>query len=265
MKRLFADHLFDRICIYNRNEWNQAQLRYLLKDDPRMRWMIGDVRDRDRLRRAMEGVDVVIHAAALKRIETVDYNPLEAVATNVTGTENVINAAIDAGVKKAVLLSSDKACNPSTMYGMTKAVAERLFQNAHLYAGPNRTEFVICRYGNVAGSTGSVVPIWRRLLSEGMTELPITHMQATRFWMRIDQAIDMVIHAVLNGKSGELMTPDLPAFLLMQLGQVLGATGFRMIPMGQGEKVHEEMRPGESSADARKLTVEELKEALAHV
>lgn len=261
---LFATRT-QRVCIYSRNEWNQAQMRSQLGDDPRLRWLIGDIRDQDRMRRAMHDVDVVIHAAALKRIETVEYNIMEAVATNVMGTENVVNAAIDAGVARAVLLSTDKACNPTTTYGMTKAVAERIFQNALHYAGPRRTRFTVCRYGNVAGSTGSVIPVWRNLMASGDTIVPMTLPTATRFWMTVGQAIDLVAAAIVAGEPGQMMIPTLPAYALGDLAEAMGASGARRIAMGEGEKEHEEMQPGHPSNEARRMTVEELMEALRHV
>lgn len=267
--RAFVKHLLcdtnlptSRICVYSRNEWNQAQLRAELNNPDRLRWMIGDIRDTERLRRAMEGVDVVVHAAALKRIEVASYNPMEAVATNVLGTENVVNAAIDAGVARAVLLSTDKACNPTTTYGLTKAVAERIFEKAVHYAGPERSKFAICRYGNVSGSTGSVIPVWRRLLADDVTELPVTDPDATRFWMTAAQAVDLVLKAIYTMKGGEMYIPDLPAYRVGDLAQAMGATGMRSIAMGENEKKHEELRIGQSSEHARRMSVEELKEAL---
>lgn len=275
--KAFARHVLEhlpveRLCIYSRNEWNQAQMRAELGDDPRLRWFIGDVRDLDRLRRAMEGCSTVIHAAALKRIEVVEHNVLEAVATNVTGTENVVKAAIDTRVNSTVLLSTDKACHPTTTYGMTKAMAERIFLTAAMSyakvpcASGEFTRLNVCRYGNVAGSTGSVIPVWRRLLADGVTELPLTDPDCTRFWMSARQAVDLVMEAARSRESGRLITPlDLPAYRLGDLAEAMGATGFRRIPMGQGEKLHEEMVPGMTSDKARRMSVEELKEVLTHV
>ena len=265
VKRLLQDSQAERIAIFSRNEWNQAQMRAELKDDPRMRFLIGDVRDSERLRIAMNGVDVVVHAAALKRIEVAEYNPMETVATNVLGTENVVRAAIDARVHKAVLLSTDKAVNPSTLYGLTKGVAERLFLQAEPYATPFGTKFAVCRYGNVSGSTGSVIPVWRRLIADGHTELPITDPECTRFWMTAREAVDLVMGTIETMDGGELVIPDLPAYRLGDLASVMGATGLRRIQMSGGEKTHEEMRPGETSADARRMSWTELKEAVANV
>lgn len=268
--RAFVKHLLkhdraDRICVFSRNEWNQAQLRTELQDDYRLRWMVGDVRDSERLEQAMQGVTVVIHAAALKRIEVGEYNPMECVATNVIGTENVIRAAIKTGVRRAVLLSTDKACNPSTTYGQTKALAERLFQTAKSYAGDGGPAFMVCRYGNVAGSTGSIIPIWRRLIADGVTELPITNPDCTRFWMTVQEAVNLVIDVAADGRDGELYTRNLPAYRLGDLAVAMGATGHRLIAMGRGEKLHEEMLPGFFSSGARMMTVPELREALQHV
>lgn len=264
VRQLLAENNADRICIYSRNEWNHAKACFALNYDPRIRWMIGDVRDSQRLREAMRDVAIVIHAAALKRIETVDYNIMEALGTNVIGTANVVRAAIEERVVKTVLLSTDKACNPTTTYGMTKALAERLFQDASYLAGTRHSEFTVCRYGNVAGSTGSVIPIWRRAIERGDPIL-MTEPSATRFWMTAQQAVDLVSNAVVRGGPGEIITPDLPAYDLDTLARALGATQIRLIPMGKGEKLHEEMTPGVSSANARRMTVEELRKALRHV
>lgn len=265
VKRILSWPTPERICIYSRNEWSQAQLRAEIKDSERMRWMIGDIRDSERMRRAMHGVDTVVHAAALKRIETVEYNVMEAVATNILGTENVVNSAIDAGVGTTILLSTDKACNPSTTYGMTKAVAERIFVNASHYVGARRLRFTVCRYGNVAGSTGSVIPIWRRLMGEGDKLVPMTDPAATRFWMTAKQAVDLVLHAIDWGKHGEIITPSLPAYDLGTLALAMGADGYRPLPMGEGEKLHEEMVRGQPSNEARRMTQAELEEELKNV
>lgn len=251
----------ERICIFSRSEWMQAQMRIALNNDSRLRWFIGDVRDVDRLRRAMDGVDLVIHAAALKRIETVEYNVIEAVATNVVGTRNVVDAAIDAGIKKAVLLSTDKACLPTTTYGMTKAIAERIFLQSSHYAGPGGPKFAACRYGNVAGSTGSVIPLWRSLLATGENRVPVTDPDCSRFWMTLDQAIDLVWKTATTMQGGELNIPDLPAYRLGDLAKAMGAE-MRVVGMAPAEKRHEEMKPGETSDKARRLTVTELQSLL---
>ena len=255
-----------RICIYSRNEWNQAVARREFNDDPRLRWMIGDVRDGSRLREAMADCDAVVHAAALKRVETVNYNVIEAVATNVIGSRNVVQAAIETGCPKAVLISTDKACLPSTTYGLTKAVAERIFLQSDAYVGASPVPlFAVCRYGNVAGSTGSVIPIWREMLASGQVRLPMTNPKCTRFWMTADYAAAFVWSTLNRMQGGELFTPpNLKAFELGDLATALYAAT-QIIPMAPGEKLHEEMVPGESSEYATRMTVAEIREALEHV
>lgn len=262
VRRLLQDNLAERICIYSRGEYAQHLMREEFNDS-RLRWFIGDVRDQDRLTRAMNGCDTVVHAAALKRIEVVQYNVLEAVATNVLGTENVVKACIDAGVNRAVLLSTDKACDPCTAYGYSKALAESIFLSAHHYAGANGTKFVACRYGNVAGSTGSVIPLWRRIL-EQQSWVPVTHPEMTRFWMTRDEAVQLVLSAVQEGQPGELMIPKLPAYRVPDLAEAMGAE-IRITGMRGIEKLHEVMQTGESSEHARRMSVDEIKEGLAHV
>ncbi len=265
VKQCLDGNLASRICIYSRGEFAQATMRQELRDDDRLRWFIGDVRDRDRLRRAMHGCDVVVHAAALKRVEVAEYNTLECIDTNVAGTENVVKAAIDAKVKKAILLSSDKACEPCNTYGLTKALAEKIFLSACNYAGDGGPIFACTRYGNVAGSTGSVIPFWRELLKH-QSRLPVTDPEATRFWMTRSQAVDLVLNTIETMQGGELNIPDLPAYelqdlaLLMSNYQPMIITGLR-----PGEKRHESMKPGQSSDMARRMTINELREALQDV
>lgn len=252
----------ERICIFSRSEWAQAQLRTALNNDDRLRWFIGDVRDQGRLRRAMEGVDLVVHAAALKRIESVEYNVLEAVETNVLGTRNVVDACIDAKVRKAVLLSTDKACLPTTTYGMTKAVAERIFLQSSYYS-PGGTKFAVTRYGNVVGSTGSVIPIWRSMLASGERQVPLSDPDVTRFWMTLDQAVDLVWETALTMKGGELNVPDLPAFRLGDLAEAMDLNT-RVVGLANAEKKHERMTEhGPDSSEVRRMGVEELRCAIA--
>lgn len=262
VKKLLAENLAERICIYSRGEFAQHKMRDEFNDS-RLRWFIGDVRDYDRLKRAMHECDTVVHAAALKRIEVVEYNVLEAVATNVYGTENVVKACIDAGVKKAVLLSTDKACEPCTAYGYSKAMAESIFTSARHYAGAGGPTFCVTRYGNVAGSTGSVIPLWREHLKRSDV-VPVTNPMMTRFWMTQGEAVDLVLKAIRDGKPGELITPDLPAYYVEDLAFAMGA-GTKIIGMRGIEKMHECMLPGQYSDKARMMSVEELKEALTHV
>ena len=266
-----------RICIFSRDEAKQAAMRASLPDpDQRLHWFVGDVRDLDRLYRAMNGIDLVIHAAALKRVEVGEYDPQEMVKTNVLGTMNVINAALDAPFgfgwqhRRVIALSSDKACQPLNAYGASKLMMEKLVLGANNARGANGPIFAVTRYGNVAGSTGSVIPAWRRKLSEGGV-LTVTDVDATRFWMTMDQAIDLVLHTADQMQGGELAIPDLPAY---RLGDLLEAVkpimGLLMrvkeTGLTPGEKLHERMREdGPTSAEVRRLTVEELRERLKSV
>lgn len=257
-----------RVCIYSRGEAAQAAMRAESLDDQRLRWFIGDVRDRQRLERAMESVATVVHAAALKRVEVGEYNPTEMVQTNVLGTQNVIEAAIDAGVQRVILISSDKAVEPLNCYGATKLVAEKLFQGAALLA-PYGPRFVVVRYGNVAGSTGSVIPTWREQVVKGHTPI-VRNGEATRFWLTADQAVDIVLKAC-ELPSGAVHVPELPAY---RLGDLLRAM-FMDVPvleardeLGPGEKLHESLLGADESGgprrsdQARRMSVDELREEL---
>lgn len=266
--RGFARAVLDRgiaskVCIYSRGEFAQATMRAEFNDDQRMRWFIGDVRDQDRLRRAMEGIDVVVHGAALKRTEVCAYNVMECVATNVLGTQNVVKACIDAGVRKAVLLNSDKSVLGTTTYGLSKALAERIFLNADSYAGEGGTLFASCLYGNISGSTGSVIPIWRKQLETSDT-VTVTDPDATRFWMYRHEAADLVLRAIDQMKGGDVFIPTLPAYRVGDLAEAMGAK-IRIIGMAENEKMHEEMRPGETSEKARRMTIKELQDGLKRV
>ena len=239
-------------------------MRQEFKNDSRLRWFIGDVRDRDRLRRAMEGVDVVVHAAALKRIEVGFYNPIEMVKTNVLGTINVIEAATDAGVKKVLMLSTDKACQPCSAYGHSKALAESIVRAANNSRGESGPLFAVTRYGNVAGSTGSVSPIWRAFKSNGARAVPVSDPEVTRFWMTQDEAVDLVSNTLRIMKGGELAIPILPAYRLGDLAEAMGL-GMEITGLPDYEKLHESMREGETSEIARRMSVEEIREALNYV
>ncbi len=261
-RRLLADPSVERIAIYSRGEYRQAMMaREMAEDDPssKLRFMIGDVRDKDRLRRAMRGVDTVVHAAALKRIETANYNPDELVRTNVVGTQNVIDAAMDAGVSTAVFLSTDKAYQPISPYGHSKALAECMFLAANNMRGNQGPRFVSTRYGNVWRSTGSVVPMWESILI-GDDTVPVTDPECTRFFMTMDEAVALVLKAIAELPS-DVLIPTLPAYRLGDLAEAMGAKmDVRGLP--SWEKRHESMGPGNSSDKARRMTVAELREAL---
>src|SRR5882724_2846247 len=253
-----------RIVIFSRGEHRQADMARELAplDDPdqRLRFFIGDVRDRDRLRRAMEGIEVVIHAAALKRIEVGAYNPLEVKRTNIDGAANVIEAATDAGVKRVVALSSDKAFEPVSPYGTSKAFAESLFLAANNTRGFHGPHFAVVRYGNVWASTGSVVPTWRKILETSDT-VPVTDPECTRFFMRMREAVDLVWDTARTMEGGELRIPTLPAYRLGDLAEAMGAE-MNVLGLPAYEKLHESMGPGNSSDKARRMTVAELKTIL---
>lgn len=255
---------FDRICIFSRDEYKQAVMRDKFKNDSRLRFFVGDIRDRNRLVRAMAGVDVVIHAAALKRIEVGFYNPSEMVKTNIDGAMNVIEAATDAHVKKVVALSTDKAFEPVSAYGQSKAMMESLFLAANNARGADGPIFAVTRYGNVSGSTGSVIPKWRALIDQGKKEVPVTDPNCTRYWMTLNEAVNLVLCTVTTMQGGELVIPDLPAYRLGDLACALDV-GMQVNGILAFEKQHEAMSPTMNSATAKRLTVSELKTALVRV
>lgn len=258
----YVESVSKRVVVYSRDEAKQAEMRDHQNGD-RMRWMIGDVRDLKRLTRAMRGIDVVVHAAALKRIEVGQYNPDEMVKTNVIGTMNVIDAAITNNVQKVVFLSSDKAFQPISPYGQSKALAESLILQANNITGKDATRFAAVRYGNVAFSTGSVIPRWRRMLQTNIA-VPVTDPDATRFWMTLGHAVDIVYDTIVSMSGGELNIPDLPAYRVGDLAVAMGA-----VPIVTGlpahEKLHESMDDARCSANARRMTVDELKFALTQL
>ena len=264
-KFLLANTSIPRICIYSRGEHTQASMRLALGDDPRLRWMIGDVRDLPRLKRAMRGVQVVVHAAALKRIETGAYNPEEMTKTNVLGTMNVVEAACGAASVELVLgLSSDKAFQPVSPYGHSKALAEGMLLAANRTHGGPR--FMAARYGNIWCAQGSVVPKWRELAAQGSTTIPITNADCTRFFMTLDDAVDLVWGMLTGSTYSELVIPDwLPAY---RLGDLAEAMNLQMRLQGTGlpawEKLHESMDFNLSSDKARRMTVDELRGWLNH-
>ena len=265
---LMHDVSIERICVYSRGEYAQALMRENIPDpQSRIRYFIGDVRDGARLRQAMDGCDTVIHAAALKRIEVIEYNPGEAVKTNILGTMNVIDAATAAGVKRVIYLSTDKACQPRNAYGATKLSAEKLILAANNARGQHGPLFNATRYGNIAGSTGSVIPTWRMHLQAGLGPIYITDPEATRFWMTLDEALDLVIEAALREVGGHLIVPHLPAYSLFDLAIAMNVPRpFHVTGLRQGEKLHERMlEDGPDSSEVQRLTVDELKEKLRSI
>ncbi|MDQ3484198.1 MAG: UDP-N-acetylglucosamine 4,6-dehydratase (inverting) [Actinomycetota bacterium] len=230
-----------RLVIFSRDELKQYEVRSLFLDDPRLRWFIGDIRDRARLTRAMHGVDYVVHAAALKQVDTAEYNPFEYVQTNIIGSQNVIEASIDSGVKKVVALSTDKASSPINLYGATKLASDKLFISGNHYASGYETRFSAVRYGNVMGSRGSVIPFFKRLAAAGES-LPITDTRMTRFWIALPHAVEFVVDSFDQMCGGELYVPRIPSVKVVDLAEAV-APGARMHEIGirPGEKLHEEM------------------------
>jgi UDP-N-acetylglucosamine 4,6-dehydratase len=250
IRRLLDNGEVHRIVVFSRDELKQYEVRQLFANDPRLRWFIGDVRDSDRLRRALHGVDYVVHAAALKQVDTAEYNPYEFVKTNVLGSQNVIDACIDANVKRVVALSTDKASSPINLYGATKLTADKLFVAGNHYAAHADTRFSVVRYGNVVGSRGSVVPFFKRLAAEGVEKLPITDTRMTRFWITLPQAVQFVLDAFDRMRGGELYVPRIPSMKITDLAEVIvPGVAIEVIGVRPGEKLHEEMI---SREDARR-------------
>ncbi len=241
-----------KIIIYSRDEFKQLNMRESFKEyDSKLRFFIGDVRDRDRLKRALEGVDYCIHAAALKQVPACEYNPAEAIKTNINGAQNVIDAALDVGVKKVVALSTDKAVNPVNLYGGTKLVSDKLFIAANAYAGNKDICFSIVRYGNVAGSRGSVIPIFHNIIQNGGTELPVTDFRMTRFWISLQQGVELVIKALEEAKGGETFISKIPSFKVTDLAEaMLPGCKMREVGIREGEKLQEIMVTVEDSLHA---------------
>jgi len=240
-----------KLIVFSRDELKQHEMRVAGFDHPSLRYFIGDVRDLDRLRRAMHGVNIVVHAAALKQVPACEYNPMEAIKTNILGSSNVIEAALDAGVKKVLALSTDKAVSPINLYGATKLAAEKLFVQSNSYAGGMATRFSCVRYGNVVGSRGSVVPIFIQQRQAG--RLTITDERMTRFWLTLDQGVRFVIHCIEEMHGGEVFVPKIPSTIITDLAHAIApdaeieVTGIR-----PGEKLHEEL----ISEDESRSTIE---------
>lgn len=238
-----------KVIIYSRDEFKQWMMENEFQEyKDRLRFFIGDVRDLERLRRAFDGVDYVIHAAALKQVPACEYNPNEAIKTNIHGAMNVIEAALDTSVKKVVALSTDKAVNPVNLYGGTKLVSDKLFVAANAYVGNKDVNFSIVRYGNVAGSRGSVIPFFNSLIKNGADELPITDLRMTRFWISLEQGVELVIKALEEAKGGETFISKIPSFKITDLAEaMLPGCKIRETGIRPGEKLHEIMVTTEDS------------------
>jgi UDP-N-acetylglucosamine 4,6-dehydratase len=241
-----------KLIIFSRDELKQSQMRETFPDsaDSPMRYFIGDVRDRERLYRALDGVDIVIHAAALKQVPTAEYNPIEAVKTNILGASNIIDAAIDRNVQQVVALSTDKAVNPVNLYGATKLCSDKLFVAANSYSGHHKTKFSIVRYGNVVGSRGSVIPRFLELRKTGL--LPITDPRMTRFWITLDDAVQFVLDSLVRMEGGEIFVPKIPSMKLTDLARAIGPEcKTEVIGIRSGEKLHEVMVPEDDARNTR--------------
>lgn len=236
-----------KIIIYSRDELKQFEMSQRF-DAPCMRYFIGDVRDRERLNRAMYGVDYVIHAAALKQVPAAEYNPIECIRTNVDGAENVIFTALDNGVKRVIALSTDKAANPINLYGATKLCSDKLFVAGNNMTGDRKTRLSVVRYGNVVGSRGSVVPLFKKLIDDGEPTLPITHAEMTRFWITLQQGVDFVLKNFARMQGGEIFVPKIPSIRIVDLARAMAPdTDLKMIGIRPGEKLHEVMCPADDS------------------
>lgn len=239
-----------KIIIYSRDEFKQFKMSNMpeFKNNDKLRFFIGDVRDKERLSRAFKGVNIVVHAAALKQVPVCEYNPFEAVKTNVLGAQNIIDVAIDQKVDKVVALSTDKACAPINLYGATKLCSDKLFIAGNAYSGENGTRFSVVRYGNVAGSRGSVIPFFKKLIATGATELPITDFNMTRFWLKLDSAVELVFIAIENMLGGELYVKKIPSMKMIDLARAIAPDlNLKEVGIRPGEKVHEMMISEEDS------------------
>lgn len=248
-ERILSKYNPEKIIIYSRDEYKQYVMRKQFeKWDKKLRFFIGDVRDKERMRRAMNGVDIVIHAAALKHVDIIEYNPLEAIKTNIDGARNIIETAIDRGVKKIVAFSTDKAVNPINLYGATKLVSDKLFVSANAYVGKQKTSFSVVRYGNVSGSRGSVIPFFQSLIDKGKKVLPITDLRMTRFWITLDQGVDLVLKALKEANGGEIYVSKIPSYKITDLAKAMLPEGkIKEVGIRPGEKLHEVMITEEDS------------------
>ncbi|MCC4798008.1 UDP-N-acetylglucosamine 4,6-dehydratase (inverting) [Enterovibrio norvegicus] len=246
-RTILARYKPKRLIILSRDELKQFEMQQEF-NDPCMRYFIGDVRDSDRMMQAMNGVDFVIHAAALKQVPAAEYNPMECIKTNVHGAENIIRAAIANNVAKVIALSTDKAASPNNLYGATKLCSDKLFVAANNMRGESQTQFAVVRYGNVVGSRGSVVPFFKKLAAEGAESLPVTHPDMTRFWITLQQGVDFVLKNFSRMQGGEIFVPKIPSVRLIDLATAYGnGLPIKEVGIRPGEKMHEIMCPSDDS------------------
>lgn len=248
---MLAEYHPAKLIVFSRDELKQHEMRVAGFNHPSLRYFIGDVRDLERLRRAMNGVDIVVHAAALKQVPACEYNPMEAIKTNILGSSNVVEAALDTGVKKVLALSTDKAVNPVNLYGATKLAAEKLIIQSNSYAGGMTTRFSCVRYGNVVGSRGSVVPIFLQQRAAG--KLTVTDERMTRFWLTLEQGVRFVIHCIEKMRGGEVFVPKIPSMKIVDLAKAIAPeSSLEIVGIRPGEKVHEVL----ISEDEARSTIE---------
>lgn len=250
---VFKKYKPKKIIIFSRDEYKQHQMARIFPDDKYpIRYFLGDIRDRDRLYRAFENVDYIVHAAALKQVPALEYNPTEAVKTNILGADNIVDAAVDRGVKKVVALSTDKAVNPINLYGATKLAAEKIFVAANAYAGA-RVKFSVVRYGNVVGSRGSVIPFYLNLKKQGVKEFPVTDVRMTRFWITLEQGVELVLNALESSQGGEVFVPIIPSMSIVDLARAIEPkVSFKFIGIRPGEKIHETLVSDDEARSAIK-------------
>ncbi len=248
---MLAEHQPEKVIVFSRDELKQHEMREAGMNDPRLRYFIGDVRDLLRMRRAMEGIDVVVHAAALKQVPAAEYNPIEAIMTNIMGARNVIEAALDNKVKRVLAMSTDKAVNPINLYGATKLAAEKLTVQSNAYAGGKKTRFSCVRYGNVVGSRGSVIPVFQRQREDG--HITITDERMTRFWLSIDQGVRFTIRCIEQMQGGEVFVPKIPSTRVVDVAKAVAPDAeVELVGIRPGEKLHEVL----VSEDEARHTVE---------
>lgn len=265
----FSKYLLDKktkkVICFSRDWLKQKSLRDELGNPDYYRWFIGDIRDRDRLIRAFKDVDIVVHSAAIKDLESCEYNPSEALATNIVGTNNIIDACIERKVNKCLFISTDKAVNPTTLYGISKAMAEKLWIKANVTAADDNIRFSVCRYGNVWGSSGSIFPVWKKMIEQGATELPVTHEDCTRFHFMMSEAVKFVEDSIKKMKGGEIYIPKLPSVKITDIAKAFGLP-YKIIGLRENEKIHEELLPGyNSGTNDRFLSVREIRETIGAI
>ena len=247
IKTVLTKYKPERVIVYSRDELKQFEMKQKF-NDPCMRYFLGDVRDLDRLTMAMRKVDYVIHAAALKQVPAAEYNPTECIKTNIYGAENIIRAALSNNVKKVIALSTDKAANPINLYGATKLASDKLFVAANNMSGGMDSIFSVVRYGNVAGSRGSVVPFFQKIINERCEFIPVTHEKMTRFWITLDQGVEFVLKNFERMKGGEIFVPKIPSVRIVDLAQAMAPhLPSRIVGIRPGEKIHEIMCPSDDS------------------